>query len=204
MLWIGVIIASSVIPLVMEMLFNVYGIGDVLPRPGMSMAEALPAPPAAMVAAITQGVFNYSMPWNMVFSGGVLALVLLLLNKKLKKKNFELSVLGVATGMYLPLATTFPIFMGALLSYCHKRKLATLNISEENKNSLKRKAVLVACGLVSGAALMDVLLAIPFSLVNNPDLFRLLPSSYEGLSELLGFASLAGLVFWFYGYSTKE
>lgn len=57
MLLLGVLISAFVIPVVMELLFNVYGIAGVFPREGMDPTQTLAAPPAAMFSAVTQSVF---------------------------------------------------------------------------------------------------------------------------------------------------
>ena len=69
MLLLGVVTASLIIPPIMELLFNVYGIGGVFPRPNMDPQQMLAAPPAALMAAVTQAVFNHKLPWAMIFVG---------------------------------------------------------------------------------------------------------------------------------------
>ena len=66
--------------------------------------------------------------------------------------------------------------------------------------------VLLSCGLVAGAALMDVLLAIPLSITNDPRLLAILPLKWQSLATLLGFFSLlaiAGCFYWAIQSQTK-
>lgn len=189
MLLFGVVIASLVIPLIMELLFNVYGIADVLPHPGMSITDALPAPPAAMMAAVTNAVFHGTMPWQMITLGFIIGIFLIALQAMLKKRNIRFSVIGVATGMYLPLATSTPIFVGSLL-----QKLAHRN-HPVKKN---QHTTLIACGLVTGAALMDVVLAIPFSLIGNSNALALFEPTHTVLPNILGVIAFGILSFWLY------
>jgi putative OPT family oligopeptide transporter len=196
MLLFGVIIAAAVIPLIMQLLFNVYGIGDVLPRPGMNIADALPAPPAAMMAAVTSSVFLHQMPWNMVWLGIGIGIGFIILQCILQKRGIKLSVLAMATGIYFPLSTSTPIFIGSMLQrYVAKR----VGKNTENKNGS-----LIACGLVTGAALMDVLLAIPFAIMKNPDQLMLLPTSLTWLTNLLGIIAVIALLRWFYLQASKN
>lgn len=195
MLLFGVVIASLIIPPIMELLFNVYGVGDVLPRAGMDIADALPAPPAAMMAAVTDGVFHNSMPWNMISLGIVIGVVLIILQPLLKRRNIHFSVIGIATGMYLPLATSTPIFIGSLL-----QKIAQGDKPVTNKNHTS----LIACGLVTGAALMDVLLAIPFSIMKNPDALAIFSPKYSKLTDVLGILAFVGLSFWLFKKSREN
>ncbi|MBY0545078.1 MAG: oligopeptide transporter, OPT family [Gammaproteobacteria bacterium] len=195
MLLFGVVIASLIIPPIMELLFNVYGVGDVLPRADMNIANALPAPPAAMMAAVTDGVFHNSMPWNMISLGIIMGVVLIILQAVLKRRNIHFSVIGVATGMYLPLTTSTPIFIGSLLQKVAQGRRPVLN---------KHHSSLIACGLVTGAALMDVLLAIPFSLMENPDALAIFPAKYSAITNILGIVAFAGLSFWLFKKSRES
>lgn len=187
MLMLGVFVSALVIPIVMQLLFNVYGVGDVLPRPGMDPTQALPAPPAALMAAVTQAVFNYSLEWSMMGIGGFCIIAIKLLNYCLPEKN-RLSLLGVGIGMYLPLATSVPLFLGSCISLLNKGK----------SYSSTQKVILIACGLVSGAAVMNVLLAIPFAVTKNPDVLNLVGQGWQGMSHVLGMGSAIGVMFWLY------
>lgn len=197
MLILGVIIAALVIPYVMQLLFNVYGITTVLPHVGMNPQQTLSAPPAAMMAGLTQGVFNHDLPWNFLAIGGMIMLILMLVNKITK---INISLLGVGMGIYLPLSSSTPLFVGSLFAYgiklflqrkIHNSQTAQLNIQQHD-------AVLLSCGLVAGAALMDVLLAIPLSITGNPRLFAIFPAHWQTIPSLLGFLSLLGLAACFY------
>ncbi|NNM59591.1 MAG: oligopeptide transporter, OPT family [Legionellales bacterium] len=195
MLLFGVIVASFVIPPIMELLFNVYGIADVLPHANMSITDALPAPPAAMMAAVTSEVFHGTMPWQMLSLGFVIGTFLIILQAILKKWNIRFSVIGVATGMYLPLATSTPIFVGSLL-----QKMAHRH-SPMKKN---QHTTLIACGLVTGAALMDVILTIPFSVMGDPNALALFNPAHTLLPDILGIIAFIILSFWLFKTSRKS
>ncbi|PPJ44659.1 oligopeptide transporter, OPT family, partial [Rhizobium sp. KAs_5_22] len=107
MLLLGVVISSLVIPPVMQLLFNVYGIAGVMPHAGMDVTQSLPAPTAALMAAITEAVFRNSLPWTMMFIGSAIILVTLFINYFFQLKRFiNFSILGIAIGMYLPLSSS--------------------------------------------------------------------------------------------------
>jgi putative OPT family oligopeptide transporter len=164
MLLFGVFIASLVIPLVMEVLYQAYGFVGNMPRPGMNVNNALAIPPAAMMAALTQGVFSGNVPWHEMSIGAFTMLVLFLFNFVFKKFNFGLSLLGVGIGMYLPLSSSTALIIGSLLALFVQLRLR--HASLERKNILSQKKLLLACGFVTGATLMDVGLAVPVAL--NP------------------------------------
>ena len=194
MLILGVVIAALVIPYVMQLLFSVYGLTTVLPHAGMDPQQTLSAPPAAMMAGLTQGVFNHDLPWNSLAVGGIIMLVLITINK-LGKIN--ISLLGVGMGIYLPLSSSTPLFIGSLFAYGVK-----LYLQKKGQASpidfQQHDAVLLSCGLVAGAALMDVLLAIPLSITGDSRLFAILPMNWQAFATLLGFLSLLVLAASFY------
>lgn len=88
MLLLGVVVSSLVIPPVMQLLFNVYGIAGVMPHAGMDMTQSLPAPTAALMAAITEAVFSNSLPWVMMLIGSGIIVFIIFLNKIFKLGRF--------------------------------------------------------------------------------------------------------------------
>ncbi|HEY2567541.1 MAG TPA: oligopeptide transporter, OPT family [Candidatus Aquirickettsiella sp.] len=194
MLILGVVVATLVIPYVMQLLFSVYGLTTVLPHAGMDPQQTLSAPPAAMMAGLTQGVFKHDLPWNRLAMGGVIILVLIAINK-LGKIN--ISLLGVGMGIYLPLSSSTPLFIGSLLAYGVKLYLQKKGQASQI-DFQQHDVVLLSCGLVAGAALMDVLLAIPLSITGDARLFAILPMNWQAFATMLGFLSLLGLAASFY------
>ena len=88
--------------------------------------------------------------------------------------------------------------MGGLCALIVKRALKR-RARVETHETLAQRPLLLACGLVSGAALMNILLAIPFSLSQNLDILRVLPKDVPlFIPNVLGFLSLIGLGVWFY------
>jgi len=198
MLLMGVVVSALVIPPVMQVLFNVYGIADVTPRVGMDLTQTLPAPTAALMAAITEAVFRHTLPWHMLMTGCGIIVGVLGLNLILKRwfTQFNLSILGVAIGMYLPLATSTPLLVGGLIAFSIRQhfKRSTLELSAIKQR--KQIGVLIACGLVAGSALMDVLLAIPFSLLHSPEALSIVSPQWQNRAVILGIISVLSLAFW--------
>jgi putative OPT family oligopeptide transporter len=189
MLLLGVVVAASVMPPVMQILFDVYGIGSVLPHPGMDPSASLAAPPAALMAAITQAVLHANLPWEMIFIGaGVISVTIVLNYLVLKPRALHLSILGLAIGMYLPLSTSTPLFIGGLMA----------KLAYHPDTMPRHRGILIACGLVAGAALMDVVLAIPFSLAHNPDILSLAGRSWHFMAIVFGLLSTWAIGLWFY------
>lgn len=197
MLLLGVIISALVIPPVMQLLFNVYGIAGVMPHPGMDMSQSLPAPTAALMAAITQAVFSNSLPWSMMLAGAGIILLIMIVSYVFKLNRFiKLSILGIAIGMYLPLASSLPLFIGGMLALIIKKGLQQSQESEKEILVRKHRGTLIACGLVAGSAIMDVFLAIPFSIAHSPDALKLVGSSWNTTGACLGVVSTLILCWW--------
>lgn len=197
MLLLGVVVSSLVIPPVMQLLFNVYGIAGVMPHSGMDVSQSLPAPTAALMAAITEAVFSNALPWVMMLVGACIILALIIVNHVLRLgRIIQLSILGVAIGMYLPLASSFPLFIGGMIALLVQQKMKRMQYSKEETFSRKQKGTLIACGLVAGSAIMDVLLAIPFSLFHSPDALQLVGPSWKNTASYLGVLSTLCLAWW--------
>jgi Ca2+/Na+ antiporter len=60
----------------------------------------------------------------------------------------------------------------------------------------KQKGTLIACGLVAGSAIMDVLLAIPFSIFQSPDALQLAGPGWKEIGVYLGVLSTLLLAWW--------
>lgn len=197
MLLLGVVISALVIPPVMQLLFDVYGIAGVMPHEGMDAAQSLPAPVAALMAAITEAVFKNSLPWAMMLFGAGIILLSMLLHRVLHlKRLFHMSILGVAIGMYLPLSSSFPLFIGGMMALLVQKRLQKVCVSKDEIPLRKQKGTLIACGLIAGSALMDVLLAVPFSLAQSPDVFQLVGDSWKNVGVLCGILSTLLLGYW--------
>lgn len=199
MLMLGVIVSALVIPPIMQLLFDVYGIAGVMPHPNMDPAQTLPAPPAALMAAITKAVFHRGLPWDMLLLGVIIIVLFLPFTQWLQKRlHFRLSTLGIAIGIYLPMTSSIPIFLGSLIAFLTKRKLKTMKLNDEQEIERDHRGLLLACGLVAGAALMDVILAIPFSFTRSPDLLKINFLIWEGSDLAFALLSTLGVFIWFY------
>ena len=185
MLLLGALMASIVTPIVMQLLYQAYGIAGVMPHAGMDPSNSLPAPPAAAMAAIAQGVFQQGLPVKLMAIGGGITLTLYILQRLTQHKlPIKLSMIGIAIGMYLPLTSSMPLFLGALMQYIAKKRQKTL--SDDQRQQSQYQGITTACGLVAGAAITNVILAIPLALMHGDQLFSSLPAISHSASEVVG------------------
>jgi hypothetical protein len=100
-------------------------------------------------------------------------------------------VLAAAVGIYLPLDLTVPIFLGGLLAYVVERN-ARVGADYDALDRLHRPGVLFAAGLITGEALMGILIAIPIVVSQSQDILALPEALQPGAwGEWLGLAVLA-------------
>lgn len=114
------------------------------------------APQATLMATLIKGILSFNLDWNFVLVGAFLALVVELCGIK---------ALSFAIGVYLPLSTTLPIFIGgAIRGTVESVKRRRGIVAKEGEEDLE-KGSLFATGLVAGGALMGVL----FAILNIPE-----------------------------------
>ena len=204
MLILGVIVASFVIPPILQLLYNAYGIGGVFPRPGMDPAQMLAAPQAGLMATVAQGAFSHHLEWNMIGVGALIAIICVVIDEILKRNyGTRLPVLAVGLGVYLPLDSSVPVVIGGFLAYIVQQRLNQLFKRGEANNeaamsSHRHCGLLLACGIVAGASLMGVILAIPFALKQSSDALRLMPDSLMPFAGILSIWVTILLCAWIY------
>lgn len=197
MLLLGVVMSALVIPWVMQLMFSVYGIAGVMPHEGMDVTQSLPAPTAAMLAAVTEAVFRGDLPWKMMLTGAAIIVAVIVANRAFNLQRWiKLSMLGVAIGMYLPVTSTVPLFIGGMIAYWVQRRLHQQMRDDESGTQRMQRGVLIACGLVAGSALMDVLLAFVFSMSAGPNSLSLVGGSWEAVAAWFGVGSVVLLAWW--------
>lgn len=197
MLLLGVVVSALVIPPVMQLLFDVYGIAGIMPHEGMDPSQSLPAPTAALMAAITEAVFRNTLPWTMMMVGMLVIVALIVINKVFRlERYFRLSILGVAIGTYLPVSSSFPLFLGGMIALFVHKRLYKKSLPREEETQRKQVGVLIACGLVAGAALVDVILAIPFSIFHSPDVLTLVGPGWHSYGIVLSVVATLALALW--------
>jgi putative OPT family oligopeptide transporter len=113
--------------------------------------RALSAPQAGLMAALAQGIVGGEMAWPLVVTGAFFGVALIMLKVR--------SPMLVSVGMYLPLETTFAIFVGGMLRGLSNRLAARAGHNEAQKTRSESVGILVASGLIAGEALTGLLFA---------------------------------------------
>jgi putative OPT family oligopeptide transporter len=187
---VGVAAAAIVIAPVLQLLFQAYGLGDVFPREGMNPNDALQAPQATLMSSVAIGVMLRNLPWIMIGIGAAIAVAIIVADEMLKARgsSFRMPVLAVAVGIYLPIELSVPIFIGGLVAHLASRALADRDKSA--RAAAGRRGLLFASGLITGEALVGILLAIPFAASQSSDV---LAAPLYSLAEIFGATGTAGV-----------
>lgn len=115
------------------------------------------APKATLMSYIIKGVLGQDLPWGLVLIGAMIAIMLEIVG---------VPSLAFAVGLYLPIATSMPIFFGGMVrkivDVYLKRKLAAKNLTEEQiiAETDKSHGVLLASGYIAGGAIAGIMIAI--------------------------------------------
>jgi len=162
---VGTLSGAVVMAPVLMLLYTAYGFKGQ-PDAG---PDALIAVQANLMASVSQGVFKGEMPWTLAFIGmGVGAAIIAMdLILEAKKSTFRMPVLAVAIGIYLPLELAVPIFAGGVIHWAIKGFHKRWNTPSEQIERSNRNGLLFASGLITGEALMGILLAIPIVILKQ-------------------------------------
>jgi putative OPT family oligopeptide transporter len=138
--------------------------------------DTYPAPQGTLMATLIKGILSFNLDWQFVLVGVFIAIVMELCGIK---------ALSFAIGIYLPLSTTLPIFIGGairgLVEWRQKKKKIQISAEDEDLG----KGNLFATGLVAGGALAGVLVAILSSIPSvNSGLGKV--NAEHGLASSLG------------------
>ncbi|MBK8292602.1 MAG: oligopeptide transporter, OPT family [Flammeovirgaceae bacterium] len=173
-LFIGAIVSSIAIGLVVKVLDT--------PTPDMIAqgithaigSERYSAPQATLMATLAKGILSYNLDWQFVMVGVFIAVMIELCGIK---------ALAFAIGLYLPLSTTLPIFIGGAIK-------GVIDWQAEKKGEAKQddelgRGSLFATGLIAGGALAGVIVAL---LSVDSDIFDFLKkvSAEHFISDLIG------------------
>jgi putative OPT family oligopeptide transporter len=146
---IGVIVAGCVLFFPLYLLHT----SDLASNPGVGGfgGKNLPAPQAGLMAALSQGIVGGEMAWPLVLVGIAMGISLILVRVK--------SPMLFSVGMYLPLETTFAIFLGGLVRGFVDKLAGKRDFNVAQKARVENAGVLAASGLIAGEALVGLFVA---------------------------------------------
>jgi len=162
----GIIVASLVLFFPVAVLDKAYHFGS----------PALPAPQAGLMAMLSKGIVGGDMAWPLVIVGILLGLAMIMIEVK--------SVMLFAVGMYLPLGTTFAIFVGGVIRWITDKLRDRRGYNDAQKARVDNAGVLTASGLIAGEALCGLVIAGLVGSGRDVMLFKWTPSFFLALGAL--------------------
>ncbi len=171
----GILVASLVLYFPLMVLIGAFKLGG----------KDLPAPQAGLMAALAKGIVGGEMAWPLVIVGMLMGFALILVKVS--------SPMLVAVGMYLPLETTFAIFMGGTIKGIVTRFADKRNLNPAQRARTENVGILLAAGLIAGEALTGLLRALwKFLFFQNVLKFDI-PTIFKSPSYIAGLVVL-GLI----------
>lgn len=137
----GVLVASLVLFFPLMVLDKAYHFGS----------PELPAPQAGLMAMLAKGIVGGDMAWPLVIVGILMGFALILIEVR--------SPMLFSVGMYLPLGTTFAIFIGGLVRWATDKFRDRAGLNDAQKARVDNAGVLTASGLIAGEALCGLVVA---------------------------------------------
>ncbi len=143
----GILIAASVMFIPLFILHE----GNIKTGGTGFGGETLPAPQASLMAILSKGIVEGQMEWILILVGMLMGVAFIMMNVK--------SPMLVSVGMYLPLGTTFAIFVGGLIKGIVDRISEKRKFNDAQKSRVENNGILLAAGLIAGEALIGLLFA---------------------------------------------
>ena len=162
----GVVVASLVLFFPIAILAKAYHFGS----------PALPAPQAGLMAMLSKGIVGGDMAWPLVIVGILLGLGMIMIEVK--------SVMLFAVGMYLPLGTTFAIFVGGIIRWITDTLRDRRGFNDAQKARVDNAGVLTASGMIAGEALCGLVIAGLVGSNHDVTLFKWTPPFLLALGAL--------------------
>jgi putative OPT family oligopeptide transporter len=163
----GIVVASLVLFFPVAILDRAYHFGS----------PALPAPQAGLMAMLSKGIVGGDMAWPLVIVGILLGLAMIMIEVK--------SVMLFAVGMYLPLGTTFAIFIGGVIRWITDTLRDRRGFNDAQKARVDNSGVLTASGLIAGEALCGLVIAGLVGSGKDVTLFKWTPPFLAALVALV-------------------
>jgi putative OPT family oligopeptide transporter len=170
-------------------------------RPDGSRVAKFDAPKATLMSYIIKGILNRELPWSLVLLGVMISIVL---------EMSGIASLPFAVGVYLPISTSSPIFIGGVVRWLadrqiHKRfagdNLTAVELAAEGDKS---PGVLLSSGYIAGGAIAGIVIAFvggvmvevqakidDWSKANNPAFY----GPYADLLSVIPFVVLSALLY---------
>jgi putative OPT family oligopeptide transporter len=125
-------------------------------RPDGTTVKKFDAPKATLMSYIIRGILDRKLPWALVLFGVMISVMLEIVG---------IPALAFAVGVYLPLSSSTPIFVGGMVRWlvdrARRKELEHKRMTEEQlvAEGDKSPGVLMASGYIAGGAIAGIIIA---------------------------------------------
>jgi putative OPT family oligopeptide transporter len=173
---VGVLTSATFVCLSVLLLAETFGFGG----------EELPAPQATLMKLVIDGVLDQDLPWGLVGIGALIAIA---------AEMFKIPSLPFAVGVYLPVSTMTPLFVGGLIRHWMESRARDASQAK----SRRERGILLASGFVGGEGLLGVGIAgVAFVQSRKPDGFGTAWLGPDWMVMIGGLIAFVSLAFWFF------
>jgi len=192
---VGVVSGALLIAPILNLLLASKGIG----LPTLLHPNPLSAPQGTLMMSVASGIFGGNLPWDIIVIGGFIGVLIIAADEYLKRKksNFKMPVLAVAVGLYLPFELDSSIFIGGLIAWLLEKGYQKAQNST-SVDQAKNAGLLMASGLITGEALIGILIAVLTAVQWN---FSISDDPLGG--SLIGLLILTIILIYFYQMVSK-
>ncbi|UCE05633.1 MAG: OPT/YSL family transporter, partial [bacterium] len=152
--------------------------------------EALPAPQATLMKTVLDGVLGGNLQWDLVGIGAAFSIAVMF---------FKIPPLAFAVGMYLPLYTMTPLFIGGLIRHIVEKRYNT-----DNDEKGKDQGILLGSGLIAGEGMMGVVIAIIAVVISESPKYMEIHYPAQWMGDIVSVIAFALLGSYLYHLAAKS
>ncbi len=153
-------------------------------------SEELAAPQATLMKTVLDGVLNAELNWMLVGIGALFAVAVMFL---------KIPPLPFAVGMYLPLSTMTPVFIGGMLRHFIEKKYG-----QDKVDKGKDDGILLGSGFIAGEGLMGVVIAIFAVILGKTPKFLEINYPAEWMGMVVSMLVFGALGWWLYKVAARS
>lgn len=154
--------------------------------------DELPAPQATLMKTVLDGVLDGNLRWDLVGIGAVLSVLVLFL---------KIPPLPFAVGVYLPLYTMTPVFIGGLLRHFVDKKYGS---NKEDEEKGKDQGILLGSGFIAGEGLMGVVIAVIAVIISKTPKYLEINYPAEWMGQVVSGIVFSALGWYLYSIAAKS
>jgi putative OPT family oligopeptide transporter len=193
---IGVLFGSLVIGPVLDVLSTSFGFQGT---PGAG-PNALAAPQAALISSLANGVLGGDIRWDLIGSGALIGVVVIIIDELLARTSrYRVPPLAVGMGVYLPMALTLLVPVGAFIGWRYERWAGHTG----NPEFARRMGVLAATGLIVGESLFGVTFAGIVAASGSDAPLAVVDQGFETYARWIGPLLFASVIAWLYARTRR-